>query len=71
MCVAVPMRIQRVDGSLATVTSAGVTLEVSLDLVGDVAPGDFVIVHAGYAIQRVPADEALATLAILERVAAS
>lgn len=43
----------------------GITLRVRLDLVDEVAVGDFVLVHAGYAIHKLAEPEALETLALL------
>ena len=68
MCLATPMRVLATDGSRGRVDTLGVELEVALDLVEDVQPGDYVIVHAGYAIARVSAAEAQETLAILARL---
>lgn len=68
MCLATPMQVTSIEGSVATVQSAGVRLDVGLELVDDVAVGDYVIVHAGYAIQRLTAEEAAETLSILERL---
>lgn len=68
MCLATPMQITSIDGTVATVESAGVQMDIGLDLVDEAAVGDFVIVHAGYAIQRLSQDEAQETLAILERL---
>jgi hydrogenase expression/formation protein HypC len=70
MCVAIPMQVVSIDGSMAQVDAAGMVATVGLDLVDDVAVGDYVIVHAGYAIQRLSAEEAEETLAILERLGA-
>lgn len=68
MCLATPMQITCIDGTVATVESAGVQMDIGLDLVDEAAVGDYVIVHAGYAIQRLSQDEAQETLAILERL---
>jgi hydrogenase expression/formation protein HypC len=68
MCVATPMRIVAVEGSNAMVDASGIQALVSIELVDDVAVGDYVIVHAGYAIQRLDPEEALETLAIFERL---
>ncbi len=59
MCVAVPAEILTVapDGT-AEVDFGGVQRAVSLALVPDARPGDFVIVHAGFALHRVDPDEA-------------
>ena len=68
MCLAVPLEVITIAGDMARVRSAGVELDVALDLVDEIAVGDYVIVHAGYAIQRLTAEEAAETLAILERI---
>jgi hydrogenase expression/formation protein HypC len=71
MCLAVPMRVTAIEGQVARVESAGVELDAGLDLVEEVAVGDYVIVHAGYAIQRLSADDAAETLSILRRLSES
>ena len=61
MCLAIPMQIIESDGQTACcVSSGGIRREVSLYLLapGAVAPGDFVIVHVGYAIEKIVACEA-------------
>lgn len=66
MCLAIPAKItHRDEGGLATVDILGVTREVSLDLTPQAIEGDYVLVHAGFAIEVV--DEAFAeeTLAII------
>ena len=68
MCLAVPMQVKHIDGRLAVVQSGGAELTAALDLVDGVRVGDYVIVHAGYAIQVLDAEEAKETLAIFERL---
>lgn len=68
MCLAIPMRVTAVSDGIARVHSGGVEIDVALDLVEDVALGDYLIVHAGYAIQRLSAAEAEETLSILQRM---
>lgn len=58
MCLAIPMRIVSLSGPLAQVEEAGVRREVRVDLIESVAVGDYVIVHAGVAIERLDAAEA-------------
>lgn len=60
MCLAIPMQIKRIDGFQALCEAKGVERDVSLFMLQDqpVAEGDHVLVHVGYAIQRVSADEA-------------
>jgi hydrogenase expression/formation protein HypC len=61
MCLAVPFQIKSIFGQRAIVESLGVCSEADISLV-DVEPGDFVLVHAGFAIAKVEPDEALETL---------
>jgi hydrogenase expression/formation protein HypC len=71
MCLALPARIvERLDGDQALVELGGVRKPVSLALVGDAQVGDYVIVHVGFAIGRVDADEAQRTLELFAEMAA-
>jgi hydrogenase expression/formation protein HypC len=71
MCLAIPMRVVSVEGNMGRVDASGARIRVALDLVEDVAPGDYVLVHAGYAISSLSAEEAEESLEILRRLAAS
>jgi hydrogenase expression/formation protein HypC len=63
MCLALPARVVELrDGELAVIDLGGVRKEVSLALVQDVAVGDYVIIHVGYALQKLDAGEAAKTL---------
>jgi len=65
MCLAIPaLVVKRLDGDDALIDLGGVRKSVSLALVPDAAEGDYVIVHVGYAISRLDADEAEKTLAL-------
>lgn len=65
MCLALPARIEELTTpDSAIVNLGGVRKEVSLALVEDVAVGDYVIVHVGYALQKLDQDEAEHTLAM-------
>lgn len=69
MCLAVPARIIDVlDGAQATVDLDGVRKQISLALVDGVVPGDFVIVHVGYALNRLDPEEAERTLELFAQV---
>lgn len=64
MCLAIPARIEQlITPGNAIVNLGGVRKEISLALVEDVAVGDYVIVHVGYALQKLDEEEALHTLA--------
>lgn len=62
------MEVISIEGNLGTVSSQGVQMEVGLEMVEGVAVGDYVIVHAGYALQYMSAEDAKETLAIFDRM---
>ncbi|MFZ2266468.1 MAG: HypC/HybG/HupF family hydrogenase formation chaperone [Azonexus sp.] len=65
MCLAIPAQVVELrDGDNAVVDLAGVRKEISLSLVDDVAVGDYVIVHVGYALNKLDPEEAAKTLAL-------
>jgi len=65
MCLALPARIEQlIAGDSAIINLGGVRKEISLALVEDIAVGDYVIVHAGYALQKLDREEADHTLAL-------
>ncbi len=68
MCLAVPMEITKIDGDVADVEVAGVKRQVRLDLMSEPAVvGDYVIVHAGFALTRLNRDEAIETLKLFQQ----
>ncbi len=71
MCLAIPALVSELlpDG-MARVNLDGVTKEISVAMVTDLAPGDYVIVHVGYALAKIDADEAEKTLALLAEAGA-
>jgi len=72
MCLAIPAQILAVepDGATATVSLGGVRRPVSLALVDDIAVGDYVLVHVGYALNKIGIDEAEQTLALMAELGA-
>ena len=63
MCLAIPAQVVELrDGDNAVVDLAGVRKEISLSLVDGVAIGDYVIVHVGYALNKLDPEEAEQTL---------
>jgi hydrogenase expression/formation protein HypC len=71
MCLAIPGRIIDVEGTTARVDFGGVTRDADLTLVPGAASGDYVLVHAGFAIQRLDEAEAEETLALFRELAES
>jgi len=71
MCLAIPARVVELNaGDQATIDLGGVRKDISLALVEGVAPGDYVIVHVGYALQKLDPEEAARTLALFASGAA-
>ena len=71
MCLGVPGRVVEIDGFLAVVDFWGVRKEIRLDVVDEpVAVGDYVLNHVGFAIRRIPAEDAEHTLALYETLLA-
>jgi len=71
MCLALPSRVVELrPGELALVDLGGVRKEISVALVPEVVPGDYVIVHVGHAIGVVDAQEAARTLALFAELEA-
>ena len=68
MCLALPMRITAVDGQLATIVAAGLEQQCSVMLVPEAAVGDYVLVHAGFAISVLDEGEAQETLDLLREI---
>lgn len=68
MCLAIPSQIEEIDGHRGIVDIDGVKKEISLFLLEDVRPGDWVIIHAGFAIHKIDASKALESLELLHRV---
>ncbi len=71
MCLAVPVRVPVLLGDQwVEIEVGGIRTRVSIALIDDVAVGDFLIVHAGFAITRLDVEEAEKTLALFDEIAA-
>lgn len=70
MCLAIPGKVLKIDGQVAAVDFGGARREVWLDLLKEVREGDYVLVHAGYAIQILDEASAKEVLSLWEEVAA-
>ena len=68
MCLAVPAKIQKVEKMNAIVDFGGVAKRISLGIIDGVKKGDYVLIHAGFAIGKVEKEEAEDTLKILEEL---
>lgn len=68
MCIAIPMRLIEKKGEKGIVEIGGVRREVGLQLIQNVRVGEYLIVHAGFAIQVLDEKEALETLALFKEM---
>ena len=71
MCLAIPSRITKIENNMATIDVGGVQREASLLLLEDARVGDYVIVHAGFAIQKIDESAAQETLDLLREAIAA
>jgi len=69
MCLAIPMKIKSIENNKATVEVGGVDYQANLDLLSDAKVGDYVIVHAGFAIEKLDEEVALESLEIWREIA--
>ncbi len=71
MCLAIPAEVVAITDDLqtATVSLEGVRKDISLALLTDVELGDFVLVHVGYALNKISPEEAQRTLALMAELA--
>jgi hydrogenase expression/formation protein HypC len=70
MCVAIPARVKSIEGLTADVEVGGVSRKISVQLTPEVQRDDYVLVHAGFAIQVVDEQEARETIKVFEELGA-
>ena len=73
MCLAIPGQIVEItdqENSLARVEVVGVRRTVNIGLLDDVEPGDWVLIHVGFALSKIDEEEAMATRRLLEMMGA-
>ncbi len=68
MCLAIPLRLLEIDGNTAIGEAMGMRREIRVDFIENPKAGDYVIVHAGFAIERLPEQQALDDLEAWEEV---
>ena len=68
MCVGLPAKVVRIQDGMALVDASGARREVSAELLSDIDPGDYVMVHAGLAIAKITAEDEEETEALLRDV---
>ncbi|MCX7836161.1 MAG: HypC/HybG/HupF family hydrogenase formation chaperone [bacterium] len=68
MCLAIPGLVQRIQNGIAIVDFGGLTREIALDLVPDTQVGDYILAHAGFAIQKLDTQEAEEILSLFQDI---
>jgi len=68
MCLSIPAKIKEINGEMAKATIGKNTIEIGLHMVDDVEIGDYVLVHTGYALQKISKEEALETLKMIKEL---
>jgi hydrogenase expression/formation protein HypC len=68
MCLSIPAKIVALDGDYATVSFGGNSYRAGLQLLDDVQVGDYVLLHAGFAIQKLDRFEAEETLRLIDEM---
>ncbi len=69
MCLAIPGKVISIQGTEGTVDFGGVIQKVRIDLIQDLEVGDYVIVHTGFAIEKLEEEDALETLRLWKELA--
>ena len=69
MCLAIPLRLVEIDGMNAVAEAAGIRRKVRVDFIREPQVGEYVIVHAGFAIERLNEQQALENLQAIQEVA--
>jgi len=69
MCLGVPAKVISIEKTMATVRLGGVEYKASLQLLEDVKVGDFILLHAGFAIEKVDPAEAEETMKLIRDIA--
>ena len=64
MCLGIPMKVIKIEGQFARVKAGGLMRQVNIQMLPRVRPGDYVIVHAGFAIQTIDEAAAWQTLSL-------
>lgn len=66
MCLSIPAKVISIEGELARVSVGGTEYEASIQMLEDVNIGDYILLHTGFAIQKISAEDAAETLKLFE-----
>ena len=68
MCLSIPARIESIDGSIAEVSAGGSIFRAGIQMIENPRVGDYVLLHAGFAIQKISEEDALETLRLFNEI---
>lgn len=68
MCLGIPMKVKKIEGNFAQVESGRLIRTINIQMMPQVKVGDYVIVHAGFAIERVDPQKAKETLRLIDEI---
>jgi hydrogenase expression/formation protein HypC len=68
MCLSIPAKVVDIKGNMAEVSIGGTTFNAGLQLVENIKVGDYILLHAGFAIQKICSEEAEETLALIREM---
>jgi len=68
MCLSIPARIVSIDGNMADVSAGGTIFKAGIHFIENAKVGDYILLHAGFAIQKISEKEAAETLKIIEEL---
>ena len=68
MCLSIPARIISIEGSMAEVSCGGTIFNAGMQMIENPKPGDYILLHAGFAIQKISEEEAAETLRLLKEM---
>ncbi len=66
MCLSIPAKVEKIKGEIATVSVGGTKYEASLQMLDDVNVGDYILMHTGFAIQKLDPEEAEQSLKVFQ-----
>jgi hydrogenase expression/formation protein HypC len=68
MCLSIPARVVKINGDVAEVSVGGTVFKAGLQMVENIEIGDYVLLHAGFALQKISESEAHETLKLLKEI---
>jgi hydrogenase expression/formation protein HypC len=66
MCLSIPAKVEQIDGEMAVVSVGGTKYNASLQMLDDVKIGDYILMHTGFAIQKMTPEEAIESLNVFK-----